>query len=344
MRTAGLPMSDVWAHRVLRERGVETERFEALEADIGVHVETVELAHRGKEANYRPYLHIAGELRSVTPKRALPHGISKVVYGPGEGEKISAFYEFDHEQLVRLTEKGYFNAGFAVPANITRIDWDLSTTVDALVLAPSGHDAGDGQPDAPVVFLQVQGRDGMEIDLSSSGYDLATYFADYSAEGVRPVEATFDKHEMKSRSDAINSLFSDAELDVIEQHAQQSAAKDSPAAPEPDTVGTRLKAVEAEIEADRARFEESRVQVDGTPERLYAERVAKVLRDGDDPAPVPPADVDLDLDTGQEQTRAPRRAAAARNRVEEEQGHGARRSLDSEWEAEDGDSDLDLGA
>ena len=35
-------------------------------------VDSVELKHRGKEENYRPYLHVVGELRwSTSPPRAV---------------------------------------------------------------------------------------------------------------------------------------------------------------------------------------------------------------------------------------------------------------------------------
>lgn len=36
MRTAGLMMNDVWASRVLNERGVEVYRYENQEADLSV--------------------------------------------------------------------------------------------------------------------------------------------------------------------------------------------------------------------------------------------------------------------------------------------------------------------
>ncbi|MDW6057958.1 hypothetical protein SAZ11_07635 [Streptomyces sp. FXJ1.4098] len=138
MRTAGLTMNDVWAHRVLRERGVETYRLEGVTAELDVMVESLDLKHRGKEENYRPYLHMTGELRSVTPVKALPFGISQVTYSPGQGEKVDAFYEFNDQQLVALASKGYFTSGFAVPEQVTGIEWELPATADMLVLAPSG--------------------------------------------------------------------------------------------------------------------------------------------------------------------------------------------------------------
>lgn len=50
-------------------------------------VESLDLKHRGKEENYRPYLHLTGELRSVAPATALPFGISQVTYSPARARK-----------------------------------------------------------------------------------------------------------------------------------------------------------------------------------------------------------------------------------------------------------------
>jgi hypothetical protein len=73
MRIEGLPMTDVWAHRVLRERGVETIEVDQQPADIDVLVETADLDHHGPEQNFRPYLHVTGELRAVRPATSLPY-------------------------------------------------------------------------------------------------------------------------------------------------------------------------------------------------------------------------------------------------------------------------------
>ncbi|MGW0898192.1 hypothetical protein ACWD0G_14530 [Streptomyces goshikiensis] len=299
MRTAGLTMNDVWAHRVLRERGVETYRLEGVTAELGVMVESLDLKHRGKEENYRPYLHMTGELRSVTPANALPFGISQVVYSPGQGEKVDAFYEFDDPQLVVLASKGYFTSGFAVPEQVTGIEWELPATADMLVLAPSGAQTED---DTPVVFTQIHGIGGLEIDLKSSGYDLADYFADHSKAGVPQTEAVVDARGLKARSDAINSLFSENELN-LDTEVKQFVGEPVPEAAPIDGMNARLQQIEAEIAAEREQYQTELASTEGTTENLYRERVAAPRHRAEEqkapfasPVPASEAQRDLNLD------------------------------------------------
>lgn len=278
MRTAGLMMNDVWAHRVLREQGVETYRYENLDASLSIMVESVELKHRSKEENYRPYLHVVGELRSIVPGEGLPYGISEITYSPGKGEKVDAYYEFDDQQLVALASKGYFSREFQVPEVITGIEWELPSQVDALVLAPSGSEG-----DAPVVFTQVHDIASLDVDLETSEYDLTDYFADFSKEGVsHEIEQAVDERSLRARSDAINSLFTEEELALAEHDAQgyrAPAAKDDAGVSSETAVETQLQQIEAEVAAEAERFRAERERQEGTPENLYHERVASALAD-----------------------------------------------------------------
>ncbi|MFF3128665.1 hypothetical protein ACFVRD_41870 [Streptomyces sp. NPDC057908] len=335
MRTAGLTMNDVWAHRVLRERGVETYRLEGMAAEIGVLVESLDLKHRGKEENYRPYLHMTGELRSVTPAEALPFGISQVTYSPGQGEKVDAFYEFDDQQLVILAGKGYFTNGFAVPEQITGIEWELPATADMLVLAPSGTQT---EGDAPVVFTQVHDIGGLEIDLESSGYDLAGYFADHSKDGVSRAEVVVDERGLKARSDAINSLFTEDELDLDAEVEQVVGASVPEAAPAADGMSMRLQQVEAEIAAEHEQYQAERERTEGTTENLYRERVAAALRtaeEQDEPfaPPRPARDVqrDLDLDLELEEQEPRQQAGKPAPSLDERKRQVARRAADLDF-------------
>ncbi|MFE7117382.1 hypothetical protein ACFU99_18410 [Streptomyces sp. NPDC057654] len=314
MRTAGLTMNSVWAHRVLRERGVQTHRLEGVTAELGVMVESLDLKHRGKEENYRPYLHVTGELRSVTPAKALPFGISQVTYSPGQGEKVDAFYEFDDQQLVVLAGKGYFTSGFALPEQVTGIEWELPATADILVLAPSGAQT---EGDAPVVFTQVHGIGGLEIDLESSGYDLAGYFADRPKDGAGRTEAAVDARGLKARSDAINSLFTEAELGLGTEAEQTVAALTPETAPVADGLSTHLQRIEAELAAEREQHRSERASTEGTTENLYRERVAGELhraaeRKGPIAPPAPAREAqrdlnpDLDLERKEQDQETPR--------------------------------------
>lgn len=339
MRTAGLMMNDVWADRALRERGVEAHRYDGLEAQVGVLVDSVELKHRGKEENHRPYLHVIGELRSITPAEPLPYGITQVTYSHGQGEKVDAYYEFDDEQLAALVGKGYFSRSFAVPEQVTGIEWELPATVDALVLTPS-----EQQSDAPVVFMNVHRIADLEIDLESSGYDLSEYFADHSKDGAQ-AEAVVDDRGLRARSDAINSLFTEDELDLVAQAEglpREAEQEQEPAA----GVGTQLQQVEAEIAAERERYQAELESTEGTPEHLYHQRVAQALNADEAEDGKDRREVGQDLDFGQdesdaerEQHRAQQEQAAPAPTPEERKREASRRAADLDF-GEDGEHGL----
>jgi hypothetical protein len=246
-----------------------------LDAELGILVQSLDLKHKGKEENYRPYLHVTGELRSVTPGEVLPFGISQVTYSPGQGGRVDCFYEFDDDQLVALVAKGYFTNGFAIPGLLTNIEWELPAKVDMLVLAPS---ASGGEGDVPVVFTQVHDIGSLEITRDTSGYDLADYFADNASGRVIRTGAAVDDRGLKARSETINSLFTEEELalDTATKPAVEGAVVAEPSAA--DGMTARLQQVEAEIAAEAEQFRAERERTEGTPENLYRERVAIALQ------------------------------------------------------------------
>lgn len=328
MRTAGLMMNDVWADRVVREHGVQTHRYEGLEAEIGVLVDTVDLRHRGPDENFRPYLHLTGELRSVTPHDGLPYGISQVTYSAGRGEKVDAFYEFDDQQMVALARKGYFNSVFSVPEDrLTGVEWELPARMDALVLAPAD------EQDAPVIFVRVHDIGNLEVGLESSQYDLTDYFDDVSKNGIGREEKVVDARGLKARSDAINSLFDQDELglDLLEQAERiQPGPVDEPVG----GMAAGVRAIEADIEAQREQFVAEREHAEGTPEKLYRDRVAAALEQEreESVAPLRPARaLSTDLDFAEEAEPGPTMA--------EREEQAARRAADLDF-GEDGQHGL----
>lgn len=271
MKIAGLAMTDVWAHRVLRERGVETAQIQDAPADIKVLVESINLAHHSAAQNYRPYLHISGELRGVRPAEGLPHGIREVVFPPDGGESIDAYYEFSDVQLAQLAQKGYFTEEFEAPDHLTGFEWDLPANVDVVALAP------DRDEDVPVVFVNVRDSGSLVITEETSGYELTDYFADFSTEGEYRIEQAAVDGNLRQRSDEINSLFTEEELteglDLREEaHAPQ-------AQPEAAPVGfdAQIQDVEARLDQESERVLAERASTEGTPENLYFERVASAL-------------------------------------------------------------------
>ncbi|MGH3998051.1 MAG: hypothetical protein ACRDTJ_11380 [Pseudonocardiaceae bacterium] len=193
MRIAGLRMGDAWAGRLLRVRGIETQQESDRDCELAVLVEEMTLGHHGQDRNHRPYLHLSGELRSVRPIHGTwAYGIKEVVYSPGHGERVDAFYEFDDTQLGDLVSKGYFLPGFSLPKEIVGIEWELPATVDTLAIAP---DSTHAETNVPLIFLEVRDLNALEVTMASSGYDVAAYFHDQS-------EALLDPRETPSTPEA----------------------------------------------------------------------------------------------------------------------------------------------
>jgi hypothetical protein len=202
MKVAGIKMTDPWASRVLRSKGIETERVASAPVETVVQMEQVSFEHHGPEKNYRPLLHLTGELRSILPNESLPYGIDEVTFRNGLGPIVDAFYEFDDHQLSELVSKGYFTEGFEPPANMAGIPWELPTTIDALILAP------EHQGDAPVVFVTIHGQTELALDIENSGYDLAEYFENrLTVEGQQEQALNASQQGVPTRSGAINDLF-----------------------------------------------------------------------------------------------------------------------------------------
>ncbi|MGT2527213.1 hypothetical protein ACU4GG_08415 [Streptomyces nojiriensis] len=254
---------------------------------------------------------------------------------------MDAFYEFDDQQLVVLAGKGYFTTGFTVPEQVTGIEWELPATADMLVLAPSEVQT---EGDVPVVFTQVHGIGGLEIDLESSGYDLAGYFADQSQNGVPRAEAVVDARGLKSRSDAINPLFTEDELGLDTEVTQVVAAPVPEAAPVADGMNARLRQIEAEIAAEREQYKTERASTEGTTENLYQQRVATPLHRAEEQevpsaSPVPTReaqrDLNLDPDLEEEAEETRRREVKPVPSLDERKLQVARRAADLDFGVDD---------
>lgn len=205
MKIAPLTKKDSWYHRVLSDPSTETQALGGVPAEIVVHMESVEILHHGPERNYRPYLHLHGQLNEVVPDVELPYGITSLPFKEGNSPTVDAFYEFDNEQLADLVNKDYFSSRFRVPDAMIGIPWDLPGRFDALVVAPAFTD----QP--PLVFIGLRDQNSQELSEANSDYDLSEYFPDYTP-GQREHESATER-EMRVRSDEMKDLFADVTLE-----------------------------------------------------------------------------------------------------------------------------------
>lgn len=270
MRTAGLTMNNVWAHRVLREQRVRTTQLEKLPVDLTVLMETVEMKHRGPEEKYRPYLHLSGELVGVRFAQALPYEIDEITYTPGKGERVDAYYEFDDEQLAQLVQRGYFTRPFEVPAFLAESDFDLPATADVLMLDP------DDDPESlPIVFVQAHDLGNIVLTRDDSGYDLVEFFEDYSTETALPEQGAETQY-----TEEIESLFTEEELgldDLVPDSSRGTAEAVAQAHTAEVQVDEELSKVESELDAAERELQQSlseREVVDELPiepEKIVAE-------------------------------------------------------------------------
>lgn len=187
MKIAPLKVSDPWFGRIMNDAQVPADSLSSVPIESTVEMELVELLHGAAEGNYRPYLHLRGELTEVRPAVELPYGVSELALRRGAGLTVDAFYDFNQQQLAELVGKGYFTEAFKVPEGMSGIPWKLPGKADFLVVAPALSD------EPPVVFMNVREQNSLELDEANSGYELTEYFPDYSAENQPTPEAGVDE-------------------------------------------------------------------------------------------------------------------------------------------------------
>ena len=241
MKIAPLQVSDPWFGRITGDKTAHIDTLTGVPMEATVEVELVELLHEGPESNYRPYLHLRGELTEVKPAVALPYGVSELALRRGSGLPLDAFYEFTGPQLADLVTKGYFTPAFQVPSEMSGIPWTLPGEADFMVVAPAFAD------EAPVVFMAVANQTGMELDEANSGYELSAYFPDYSAEAEAAAILSHEGQETPlalQGGDDQRDLFSDITHDQRVPESIPAAANEPAAGGErhavPDGVFSRL--------------------------------------------------------------------------------------------------------
>ncbi|WP_152447989.1 AAA family ATPase [Nocardiopsis alkaliphila] len=276
MIIAPLRMTDPWFHRLARNDEADAQTLNGVSCDIAVRMETVSILHHDADQNYRPYLHLRGQLTRIRPDVVLPHGITELRFRSGSEPTIDAFYEFDTDQLSELVRKGYFGPRFRVPDSMIGIMWELPAEADLLVIAPEDVD----QP--PLVFVDVREQNSAVLTEENSGYALAEYFPDYSIENSEQMVAEAQT-AVPTHSEQIQDLFADEELDETPHGRAGFSRRDVPSgqsAMEPLPKGAFDRLLE-EVEA-RRRVEEAAKKpgvdyVPDSPEGLLRERITPAV-------------------------------------------------------------------
>jgi hypothetical protein len=278
MKVAGIKMTDPWASRALRSKGVEIEHVASAPVETVVQMERVSFEHHGSEKNYRPLLHLTGELRSILPDESLPFGVDEVTFRSGLGPIVDAFYEFDDAQLTELVSKGYFTEGFEPPATMAGIPWELPTTIDALILAP------EHEGDAPVVFVTIHGQTELALDAENSGYDLAEYFENKLTPELQQEKALQSARQgVLTRTGEIDDLFADENFKAsdparLSDTARRFSGQSGPSGEFPVVRASIFEDLMAEFEEQRsAEAAELAAKTDYEPdsvEGVYQQRIA----------------------------------------------------------------------
>lgn len=232
MKIPALSMASPLAGRLLREGATLVPD---VPCEAVVHVEQAYLSHHGPDQNYRPYLRLSGKLRSLVPEERLPGDVHELTARPTMGPEFDVFYEFSDEQLGQMVTKGYFSRQFAVPPIMTGVEYELPVTASVLVLEPYDPQAGD----VPLVFVDVHNRNDLELDLESSGYDLAEYF-----ESVRQADREADR-EAEADEFGTRQAYDGREVDDIFNDPRFAGLREAEAA--------RMAALAAEAEAKSSR-------------------------------------------------------------------------------------------
>lgn len=280
MNIAPLTETNPWYGRILADERIQTDSLVGVPVETTVEVELVELLHGGPEDNFRPYLHLRGELTAAQPAVALPYGVSDLTLRRGSGVPMDAFYDFTHPQLADLVSKGYFSSAFRVPEEMSNIPWTLPAKANFLVVAPELAD------EPPVVFMSIHQQTGLELDEANSGYELSAYFPDYTTEAQATHESDQASTETGIAPQHAVSAFDAFAATDLEVNAPAAFA---PAVPEssfdaaraavPDGVFSRLvKEIQAQ-QPDPQPVVETEVEaapgiVPGSAEDVYLSRVS----------------------------------------------------------------------
>lgn len=214
MKIAPLKMTDPWFSRIASDGRADATMLRGVPCDIIVDMNLVEIGHHGPDLNFRPYLHMRGNLSEVHPDVELPYGIDELPFRSDGGGPKDSFYEFTDDQLSELAAKGYFTDRFRVPEAMIGIPWELPSTADFLIVSP------ESMEDAPMVFMGLHEQSTQVLHEADSGYRLADHFPDYTPEaGDRIVESERITETARVREDEMEDLFADDEL-VVDDHGR----------------------------------------------------------------------------------------------------------------------------
>ena len=265
----------------------------ALNATFGTH---------GSRHNYKPYVCIEGELVEILLDHPIVADIQAINLSGKAAQPVTMFYEFDHEQLVDLVNKGYFDKSIEIPDEILNTQWDLDGFVDYEVYALINEN-GEALP-----IVSIEASDGAELEVSSDdGYWLADYMKpkELVQEVVKDSENEYSgliaDNELlfKTVEENTDQKVNDSDLDQeLSQALNDSQVSDSAKASIEKLLeqlaAEKQARLKAEEEAQAAKQKESSIQE--LYRREVLEKLDKPVVVQKDEVTAPPADEYLDED------------------------------------------------
>lgn len=264
MQVPAMSHNDPTADHILRS-DADVEVFSELECEMIAHIESAHLMHHGPETNYRPYLHLRGEMRSLLSKQRLPNNITEMTWGTGLGPLVDVFYEFDNDQMGSLVAKGYYDGNLEVPQDFSDAMFEFDTTAQAIIVS------AEQEGDAPLVFVDVPNRDKFVTNWEDSGYNLEEDFREFvpetqldagldqEAQNELEDELSAINERTPDREDAAEHVMSQSQFDTELESASYEAQAERPQpAPEPlSEHETILASVESEMDSHFAEQDKS---------------------------------------------------------------------------------------
>lgn len=249
---------------LLPQSGLSYETH-SVDVDARVSIDTYTLVHSQPANNYRPSLHLKGEILAIKPsdqeQGTFPHNIEEISYLQGLAPRFEALYEFTDEQLTELVSRGYFNQGFDIGAESIRSMQGLELPIDKLtihIVAP------DAQENIPLVFADITRLNTLTLDVDNTGYD----FVDVVQE--KKVQAELDTSAQLGAQEVILDL---SEPTVTELDPLQVTEAEVEGEPE---FGPEQEGLEGHEEPQAPAYETEEAVTEDYINDLYAQNFADI--------------------------------------------------------------------
>lgn len=236
--------------------------YHDMPAVISVKFDEAHMMQKGSEENFRPYLLLAGKVRSVKfdDDAQTPYGIETVAFGTS-GPDIIYRYNFNEEELKKLVDLGFFTQRPPeVPSIFTGAQFeDLPIQVKRLAVIDPDPTKDYDNENPPLVIVDLGDLTDCVTNQVDSGYNLVDYFQPSPyAKTMSPFEYVRDEEvkdfeDDKQEETAEPELYSDLDAD---EEAPFEGEEDEPFVPD-ELPEPEVEIPETEEEIEDRIYEEA---------------------------------------------------------------------------------------